>query len=231
MSKSFVQKYFSFLLSGLVLLGLVVLYFSHSPFQEFLKEVWRILWSEDHEMIQSYFEEFGILGPLAIIVFIVLQMFLLVFPSWLPIIVAVLAYGFWIGILINLVGVGIASTIGYFIGKKLKSTFFKGFMRKDNSDKMRFWISHYAFGTVVLFRVSPFFSNDGISFVAGIFEMKYKKFMAATFTGMVPLSVAVAYFSQDVDRLKDGLYWIGGAGALLYAGYIYFDHKKRKKKT
>lgn len=228
-SKSFFQKYLSFLLSGLVVLGLGVLYFSHPPFQEFLKEMWRILWSEDHEMIEAYFTEFGILGPLAIIVFIVLQMFLLVFPSWLPIIVAVLAYGFWTGILINLIGVGIASTIGYFIGKKLKSTFFGG-MSKKRSDKMKFWISNYSFGTVVLFRVSPFFSNDGISFIAGIFEMKYKKFMAATFTGMLPLSVAVAYFSQKIDRLENGLYWIGGAGALLYAGYIYFDHKKRKEK-
>lgn len=230
MSKSFFQKYFPFLLSGVILAGLLIGYFTYKPFQEFLDEVWRILWSEDHELIQAYFEDFGLWGPIAIIVFIILQMFLLVFPSWLPIIVAVLAYGFWTGVLINLIGVGIASTIGYYIGDKIENTLFRNFMSRKNSDKMKYWISNYSFGTVVLFRISPFFSNDGISFIAGIFDMNYKKFMAATFTGMIPLSIAVGYFSQDTENLQQGLYWVGGVGAILYAVYIYLDHTKRKKK-
>ena len=95
---------------------------------------------------------------------------------------------------------------------------------------MEFWISNYGFGTVILFRISPFFSNDGISFIAGIFRMDYKKFMLATYCGMIPLSFEVAYFSQDLDRLENGLYWIGGVGAILYAAYVYLDYKKRKKK-
>jgi len=82
---------------------------------------------------------------------------------------------------------------------------------------------------VVLFRISLFFSNDAISFIAGIFRMRYRKFMMATYAGMVPLSFAVAYFSQDIDRLENGLYWIGGVGAVLYGLYIYMDQKKREK--
>ncbi len=53
--------------------------------------------------------------------------------------------------------------------------------------------------------------------------------MMATYAGMVPLSFAVAYFSQDIDRLENGLYWIGGVGAVLYGLYIYMDQKKREK--
>ncbi len=187
--------------------------------------------SEDHDRIQKYFKDFGFWGPLAIILFIILQMFLLVFPSWLPIIVAVLAYGFWSGVLINLVGIGIASSLGYYIGEKLEDTFFGKFMSKEKSEKMKFWISNYGFGTVVLFRISPFFSNDSISFIAGIFNMNYKKFMAATYAGMIPLSLAVGYFSQDFERMEEGLYWVGGVGFLLYAIYVYMDYKKRKKKN
>lgn len=227
--KSFLQKYFSFILSLGILLGLGVLYFSYMPFQEFLDQSWEVLWSEDQERIQEYFKSFGFWGPLAIIIFIVLQMFLLVFPSWLPIIIAVMGYGFWLGILINLVGVGLASTLGYFIGKKLKGAIFNGFISKNKHDKMKFWITNYAFWTVVLFRISPLLSNDGISFIAGIFGMQFKRFMIATFTGMIPLSIAVAYFSQDMERLENGLYWIGGIGIVIYGIYIYLDYKKRKK--
>ena len=225
MSKTFFKKYFSFLISGIIIAALVILYFTYLPFESGVKEAWNVLLSEDEQRIQDYVEQFGIWGPLAIITFIVLQMFLIVFPSWLPIIVAVLAYGFWWGILINLLGVGIASTIGYRIGKHLKGVF----LSKKKFDKMDFWITNYGFGTVILFRVSPLFSNDAISFIAGILNMNFKKFMFATYCGMVPLSIAVAYFSKDVERLENGLYWIGGVGTLLYLVYIYFDYKKRKK--
>ena len=224
MEKSFFKKYPSFIISFGIIIFLVILYFTHQPFQDSVKEAWNILLSEDEKRIRDYVQQFGVLGPLAIVLFIILQMFLIVFPSWLPIIVGVLAYGFWWGILINLVGVGIASTIGYFIGKK-----FKKVISDEKFEKWKFWIDNYAFGTVVLFRVSPFFSNDAISFIAGIFRMSYKKFMLATYAGMIPLSLAVGYFSTDIDKLENGLYWIGGVGAVLYVIYIYIDHKRKKK--
>ncbi|WP_037325174.1 TVP38/TMEM64 family protein [Salinimicrobium terrae] len=224
MSKTFLKKYSSFIISAGIIAFLVILYFTHQPFQDSVQEAWNILLSGDEQRIQEYVEQFGIWGPLAIILFIILQMFLIVFPSWLPIIVGVLAYGFWWGVLINLVGVGIASTIGYFIGKEFKNAI----VSEEKYKKMKFWIDNYAFGTVVLFRVSPFFSNDAISFIAGIFRMRYKKFMLATYAGMIPLSLAVGYFSTDIDKLENGLYWIGGVGAILYALYIYIDHKKKK---
>lgn len=220
------KNYASFFLSGSIILLLLLLYFLYPPFQEAMREAWQVLTSEDQQRIHDYVDQFGIWGPLAIIVFIILQMFLIIFPSWLPIIVGVVAYGFWWGVLINLIGVGIASGIGYHIGQSLK-----GFLiSKKKLKKMDYWISNYGFGTVILFRTSPFFSNDAISFIAGILKMDFKRFMLATYCGMIPLSLAVAYFSKDLDRLENGLYWIGGVGALLYAGYIYLDNKKRKKK-
>ncbi len=101
---------------------------------------------------------------------------------------------------------------------------------ENKLEKMDFWISKYAFGSVVLFRVSPFLSNDAISFIAGMLDMKYKQFMIATLTGMAPLSIAIGLFLEDIETLKNSMYWIGGAGLGLYAIYVYIDYKKRKKK-
>ena len=225
MSKSFIKKYLAFIISGLIILTLVILYFLHPPFQEGAKETWAILMSEDEQRIHDYVKRFGIWGPIAIIVFTILQMFLIIFPSFLPIIIAVRAYGFWYGVLISLIGVGLSSTLGYYLSRRLKGLL----LSQKKYEKMKFWMDDYGFGTVVLFRISPFFSNDGISFIAGFFKMSFRKFLLATYAGMIPLCFAVAYFSKDLDRLKVGLYWIGGVGAALYALYIYFDYKKRKK--
>lgn len=230
MGFSFSSKYFSFYASGLVIIAILLAYYGIAEFRDFVDDTLRILLNGDKERTREYFKDFGVWGPLAIICFIILQMFLIIFPSWLPIIIAVMAYGFWLGVLISLTGVILASTIGYFIGVKLKSAFLKKFIGEQNLEKMHFWISNYAFGSVVLFRISPFLSNDAISFLAGIFEMGYRKFMMATLAGMIPLTLAVAYFSEDTEKLEDGLYWVGGAGLVAYAIYIFIDQKKRKRK-
>ena len=141
-----------------------------------------------------------------------------------------MAYGFWQGILISLTGILLASTIGYFIGTKLKGPVLKKIFGEKKMKEMDFWINNYSFGTVVLFRISPFLSNDGISFIGGMVEMGFKRYMSATLLGIVPLTLAVAHFSDNIQTLKNGLYWVGGGGLLIYAFYIYFDYKKRKKR-
>lgn len=230
MKKILTSKYISFYISGLVLVALVALYFVSDPFQNFIHDTVDVLLSEDTERTKNYFEEFGLWGPIVLILFIIFQMFLIVFPSWLPIIVAVMAYGLWLGVLISLTGVFLASTIGYYIGRKLKGAILNRIFGEEKMEKMDFWISNYAYGSVVLFRISPFLSNDGISFIAGMLQMKYRKFMAATMTGMVPLAFAIGLFSEDIDTLENGMYWIGGAGLVFYGIYIYIDYKKRRKK-
>ncbi len=185
--------------------------------------------SEDKDRTREYFKQFGIWGPLAIIVFIILQMFLIFFPSFLPIIIAVMAYGFWLGILISLIGISIASTIGYYIGLNIKGALINRWLGEKTLEQMNFWIRNYSFGVVVLFRISPFLSNDAISFIAGMLKMKYKKFIAATLAGMIPLSFAIGYFAEDISTLEDGMYWIGGAGLVIYAMYVYIDFKRKKK--
>ncbi len=231
MKKIFSAKYISFYLSVIILLVLVLLYFNDNSFQAFIDKTFTIMMSKDEEKTRNYFQQFGIWGPLFIIFFTIFQMFLLFFPSWIPIIISVLAYGFWWGVLLSLTAIFIASTIGYFIGRKIKGAFFEKVLGEDKVEKMRFWIDNYAFGSVVLFRVSPFLSNDSISFIAGMFQMGYKKFMAATMAGMIPVSIAIGYFSEDISTLEEGMYWVGGIGTLAYAVYIFIDYRKRKNKS
>lgn len=223
------SKKVSYTVTLIIVGGLLILYFAHQPFQDFINNTWNILWSEDKQKISSHFESFGFWGPVAIIIVMILQIFLVVFPSWLPMIVAVLAYGFWGGALISIAGVYCASTIAFYIGKWLGEDHLEKIMGKSKNKKVEYWVSEYGFWTIALFRISPFLSNDAISIIAGMLSMKYRKFILATLTGIIPLSFAIAYFGQDIDKLKNGLYWIGGAGIVFYGIYVFIDYRKRKK--
>ena len=223
------SKKLSYILTGSIVLGLVLLYFLYPDFQDFINETWKVLWSKDEHQIRDHFKSFGFWGPVAIILVMILQIFLVVFPSWLPMIVAVLAYGFWGGALISIFGVFSASTIAFYLGKLLGEDHLADLMGESKNKKVEYWVSEYGFWTIAIFRISPFLSNDAISIVAGMLSMSYRKFILATLTGIIPLSFAIAYFAQDIDQLKNGLYWIGGGGILIYGIYVLIDYRKRKK--
>lgn len=222
------SKKASYILTASLIAGLLLLYFMYSPFQEFINQTWEILWSEDKQRIHNHFKSFGFWGPVAIVIVMVLQIFLVIFPSWLPMIVAVLAYGFWGGALISVFGVFCASSIAFYIGKWLGEDHLKSTIGASTEKKVGYWVSNYGFWTIAIFRISPFLSNDAISIVAGMLGMAYRKFILATLTGIIPLAFAIAYFAKDIDKLKNGLYWIGGAGILIYSIYIYIDYHKNK---
>lgn len=224
------SKKISYIFTLSLIAGLIIAYFIYPPYTLFIDESWTVLMSEDEERIRKYFKDFGFWGPLAIIILMVLQIFLVIFPSWLPMIVAVLAYGFVGGVLISITGVFLASTLGYFIGKMLGENSMDKLLGKKANKEVNYWVEEYGFWAVALFRLSPFLSNDAISIIAGILTMGYRKFIFATLSGITPLALAIGYFAEDPDTLKEGLYWIGGAGVLSYFLYAFIDYRKRKKK-
>ncbi|TQD39048.1 TVP38/TMEM64 family protein [Haloflavibacter putidus] len=230
MKASNIAKYSSLFFTIGLLLILTILYFVLPEFQSSVKELWDALLTGEQERISEVVKGFGAWGVVALILLMVFQMFLVIFPSWLPMIIAALVYGFFPSILISSAGVFLASTIGYSIGHGISESALERFIKEKTFKKLKFWVSNYGFWSVVLFRVSPFLSNDAISILAGGLQMRYLKFITATMLGIIPLATGVAYFAHDIDQLKSGLYWIGGAGILIYAAFVYIDYRKRKKK-
>jgi len=223
-----IAKYSSLYFTLALIISLVILYFTYPAFQDAINELWKVLKSGDQDKISSTIQGFGAWGVVAIILIIILQMFLVVFPSWLPMIAAALVYGTFSSILISSTGVFLASTIGYSLGLGVSENALHKFISDKTFDKLNYWVSHYGFWSIFLFRVSPFLSNDAISVLAGGLKMNYIKFITATMIGIVPLATAIAFFASDIETLKTGLYWIGGAGILFYGIFVFIDHRKRK---
>lgn len=223
--KKHLSDYWAIYAYGLLVVLFLIFYSQHSAFQQFMNEFWGVLQSKDEAIISTWFLQYGIWGPLLIILLMVLQMFLIVFPTWLPMVVAVLGYGPWLGMIISIVAVFVASTVGYHLGEKASRPVKRHLLKEKNFRKIRQFIRQHGFWAVVLFRISPFLSNDGISFVAGLMHMGYRKYILATLLGIVPLAAAIAYFGKDTDTLENGLYWIGGAGFLFYLLYYLWKSK------
>lgn len=210
--------------SGLLLVGLIGAYFMFPDFQAGVTEAYEVISSGDKQRITDFVRQFGFWGPLVVVLIMTVQMFLIVVPSWLLMIIAVLAYGPWWGGLLSVGAVSVASSVGYFIGKGLSEASLSKLIGQRSERKLEQTVNDYGSGAVVLFRLAPFLSNDAISFVAGMLGMGYLRFMLATLAGIIPLTVLIAFFSQDIEQLKSILVWVGGAGLAGYLGYLAYSY-------
>jgi len=223
--KSRLPLYLSLLLIGI----LVICYFTVPPINQFFQEAWNVLTSDDEARIKSWVEGFGWFGPALIVLSMVVQMFLLIIPTIVLMVVAVLAYGPIWGSLLSFLSIVIASTIGYSIGRLLGTAFVARLLGEKTFNKVGSFLKKYGFWAVAITRVNPFLSNDAISFAAGILKMNYLKFISATILGILPLIFLIAFAGKNTNSLQNGLLW-GSIGCfLLFLGYILWDKKSKKR--
>lgn len=214
-------------LSLLFVAVLVICYFAIPSVNLFFNEAWNVLTSNDEVRIKTWVEDFGWFGPIVIILAMVVQMFLLVIPTILLMIVAILAYGSIWGSLIILIAVFTASSVGYFIGRYVGTQMIKNLLGEKTIKKVSSFLENYGFWAIVITRINPFLSNDAISFVAGILKINYWKFILATLFGIAPLTLFIAITGSNTDSLKSGLLWGSLISLLIFGLYIWWD-KKRK---
>lgn len=215
--------------AGIIVL-LILTYFFVPSVNAFMEEGWQVLTSGDEQRTRIWVSQFGWRGPLIIVAAMILQMFLLVIPTPVLMVVAILAYGpFW-GSLILLVAIFSASSIGYSIGRYFGPVIVEKLIGPRSNRKISGFIDDYGFWAVIVARISPFLSNDAISFVAGILRMGYWKFIGATLAGITPLILFIAYLGGNYERLKTGLIWASVTSILLFVIFVWWDRKVRKDK-
>lgn len=216
-------------ISLVVIAALVLSYFFVPPVKNFLDNSWNVLTSGDKQRVNEWVSQFGYWGPIVIILAMILQMFLLVIPTPVLMVVSILAYGPVIGSLILFAAVFCASSIGYFIGKYFGPVIVEKLIGFKSEKKISDFIEDYGFWTIIVVRLAPFLSNDAISLVAGILRMGYWKFIAATMIGITPLILFIAYLGEEFERLKSGLVWASIVSLVLFVLFIWWDKKIRNK--
>ncbi len=218
-------------ISLIIIVGLVAAYFIFPDFKQNIQEGWEVLSSGDKQKISDWVSQFGFWGPVFIVLAMIAQMFLLVVNVVLLMLVAIVAYGpFW-GSVIAIAAVLVASTIGYIIGKSVGEAGVSKLIGPKAERKVSGFMDEYGIWAIIIARISPFLSNDAVSFVAGFATMRYWQFILATLAGITPLTLLLAWLGENNDRLKNGLIWVSAISLLIFIGYVIYDkyYKNNKK--
>ncbi len=212
-----------------IFIGLILGYFLLPGVRLWLNEAWLVLTSDNETLIKDWVSGFGWFGPLLIIIIMVAQMFLIVIPSWLLMIVAIVAYGPIVGSIIIFAAIFCASTVGYYIGHYLGTDAVMKLIGPKSEQKVTLFIERYGIWAIIITRINPLLSNDAISFMAGILKMGYRKFIAATLVGIAPLIFILAYLGQLDSGLKTGLIWVSIVSLVLFIIFVRLDKRKAKR--
>lgn len=223
--KNNTKKHLPLILSLVVVCGVVVSYFFVPSVQQFTDEAWQVLTSNDEQRIRKWVDQFGWYGPFIIILAMVMQMFLLVIPSIVLMVVSVLAYGAIWGSIIILAAIFVASSVGYFVGRYFGETLVMKLIGQKTEKKIEEFIENYGFWAIIVTRLNPFLSNDAISFVAGLLKMGYWRFIGATLAGILPLTVVIAVLGESSEQLKTGFFWGSLISLIGFGCYVWWDRK------
>ncbi len=170
--------------------------------------------------IREWIRSAGYWGPVILIALMSLQMFLLVVPSWLLMIAAVLVYGPWAGGALAVLAIVIAAAVGYAIGRIAGQPTIDALL----GDQTQAWVhrqtDHYGLWAVVITRLNPLLSNDAISILAGAVRLRFPQFMLATLAGIVPLAIATAVLGAQAKDAKTMLVAMSGLVAASLVGRI-----------
>ena len=216
-----------------VIIGLIVIsilgvcYFFIPSFQEFITNGFEVLTSNDEKKVEAWVSQFGMGGPLVLILIMIVQMFLFVVPNVFVMMVAILMYGPIWGSLISLAGVFGSSSIGYLIGSRLGPVTIEKLLSKQSLQKTTSFIKEYGVAAIAITRLSSL-SNDSLSIVAGALKMRYKKYILATICGITPLVVLLAIYGNNGKILR-ALIWIAVTSLIVLIVYVIIDKRKKKR--
>ena len=226
MTKEFWRKNGIWLLSAILIVGVVASYFIFPDFKQGVHNAWEAIASNDQERIRTWVQRFGILGPIVLILVMAFQIFLLFVPNLLLFIIAIMCYGPVWGTLISLIGVAASSSLGYYIGNKVGPRAIDRFVSQETQDKLAFFVRRYGAKAIFIFRLSSL-STDALGFIAGILEMNFRRFLLATLAGIAPVITLLAIYGKN-GKIEKGLLWLGGFALTALVIYFFLDKKKRR---
>jgi len=211
----FFAQHWIALLSALLISCAIAAWFVWPAYHEGLNRAFELMREGDIEQLRQWIAGFGAIGPVLIVLMMVVQMFLIVVPSWLLMLIAILAYGPVAGVFIAVVAVVFASLVGYGIGHAVGSATLQRLLGKKTAMKVKTQVEQYGLWAVVITRINPLLSNDAISFVGGMLDMGLLRFLLATVAGILPLAIALAVLGENWQEIQPLLLGVSISGIVL----------------
>src|ERR1041385_2669014 len=178
------------------------------PLMTFLK------WFSNLDAVINTIKGYGIWGPVILFVLFVLQVFIAFIPGQALMVASGYIYGFTGGLLITWISLVVGGQAAFWLARRYGRPFAEKFISAPILDRWDRSAAGQGIGFYVITLVMPFFPNDAMCYVAGLGNMKGRRFLIANTLGRGIasfLTVVIGAFSSQIPALL----WIGIVGFIV----------------
>ena len=136
-------------------------------------------------------------------------------------------YGPYLGGLLNYIGRVIGHLIAFFLARILGRKTAERYVSSKTLERYDKYVSDKSLILFLIYYL-PVFPDDEISYLAGLFKMKFKMFLLANLFGHLGGSLGLAYIGSGID-IKDPLFWIITISVLIGFSLVWWLMRRRKK--
>ncbi len=201
--------------SILFLLAVAAVSISPLIFPEFSRELAQI--------IQDNVQSFGVWGPIAMVVLLIIATIFSPIPNSLIIIAMGATYGVFWGSILAIVAASLASSFAFFLARKFGEQLVERFFPKTHF--LHKFLTKNAFPTIFILRLIPSVSFDMVSYGVGLTKIPFRTFFIASFLGTIPGLISYVLIGAGLTS-DNNLSW---AGVSMYGGLVilgfYLSHR------
>ncbi|AWN22961.1 TVP38/TMEM64 family protein [Deinococcus irradiatisoli] len=211
---------------GGALLGVLALLALNPEARGWLLAVGRALFGPDDTQRRALVQQWGVWGPLALIVGMLLQAILPLLPAAADVVLASLLYGFWLGFAIVYGGTLLGAALGYAVGRRFGGWAVRRLAGEALSRRLEHLAAERGVQAVLLVRLMPALKAEVMNLVAGASGMPFWPFMAASALGALPATALVVWLAASPQRLVWGTAGLSLAVGLAAAGRWWWRRRR-----
>jgi uncharacterized membrane protein YdjX (TVP38/TMEM64 family) len=186
------------LASAAVLFSL--LYLLSGGFRSETNRALGILGRGDIAGLRDYIVSFGLWAPVASCFLMVLQALVAPVPSFLITFANGLAFGVFWGWMLSLFGHVLAASVCFGISRALGRVPVEVLVGKTGLESADRWFARWGVYAVFAGRLLPGVAFDAISYAAGLTNMRFRNFIAATALGIFPQTFLYSYLGRQAPE-------------------------------
>lgn len=175
----------------LLIVGLIC--WKISPINNGFKQIIFIFSMMDLEAIKGYILSFGVWAPIVSFMLMVFQSVLAPLPAFLITFANASLFGWIYGALLSWTSAMAGATLCFFIGRIYGRDVVQKFINQSHLEKVDKFFEDYGDRAVLIGRLLPFISFDGVSYAAGLTNMSFLSFFWATGIGQLPATLVYSY--------------------------------------
>ncbi|MCZ7672595.1 MAG: VTT domain-containing protein [Chloroflexi bacterium] len=169
----------------------------------------------DQEAVSAYLQSYGAWGPLALAAAQLLQVLVAFIPGHVFLIAAGYVYGFWPGLILNMICIVGASQLAFALARWTGRPVIDRLANKETLDKWYAIGEKQGFTFFTIAFVLPMFPTDMMNFVAGLTGITGVKFLAANILGRLPSAIILTMIGAYGIRFAEWQWGLIAALAVL----------------